>query len=151
MPYRKALPSEISILAGLKMRMFVEVGLDHLLRDDFLNEVEMEYRRMYAEGKAQHFVAEAGGQIVACAGAFIKEDIPYCFFKEPRYGFIGDVYVDPAYRNRGFARTLTGDVLDWLKEQGVRDIRLLASPNARKLYESLGFRGTDEMLLRMHG
>lgn len=84
---------------------------------------------------------------MACAGAFIKEDIPYCFFKDPQYGFIGDVYVDPRFRRKGYAKCLTNQALNWLDEKDVRTIRLLASDHARKLYQSLGFEETDQMIL----
>ncbi|WP_412677295.1 GNAT family N-acetyltransferase [Bacillus smithii] len=62
--------------------------------------------------------------------------MPYCFFKERKYGFIGDVYVEPDFRKKGYARILTDSVIKWLTEQEIKTIRLLASDNARKLYES---------------
>ncbi|AKP47258.1 hypothetical protein BSM4216_2004 [Bacillus smithii] len=40
-------------------------------------------------------------------------------------------------------------MIKWLTEQEIKTIRLLASDNARKLYESLGFKGTDEMVLHI--
>lgn len=94
----------------------------------------------------KYFVIEDNNKIIACAGAFIKEDIPYCFYKD-KCGFVGDVYVEPRFRNRGYARELTNAVLNWFTEQNIRTVRLLASHNARHLYESVGFKGTDEMVL----
>lgn len=149
MVHRKAECSDIVTIANLKFRMFKEVGMEHLLMDGFLNEVEQTYHLLYSERKAQHFVIEDNNQIIACAGAFIKDDIPYCFYKDRKYGFIGDVYVEPSYRKRGYARSLTNAVIGWLGEQDIKVIRLLASHNARNLYESLGFKGTDEMVLRL--
>jgi hypothetical protein len=54
----------------------------------------IEYQGLYADNLAIHFLAVADRQIVAMAGAFIKSDIPYCFFRNPNYGFIGDVYTE---------------------------------------------------------
>lgn len=144
---RAATLSDISAITLLKLKMFKEVGMEHVLRDDFIQEVERTYIELYGKGKAQHFVIEDNGKIIACAGAFIKEDIPYCFYKENQYGFIGDVYVEQPFRKQGYARKLTTEVLDWFSEQEIKTIRLLASDNARKLYESIGFQGADQMIL----
>lgn len=46
------------------------------------------------------------------------------------------------------ASALTKTVIEWLfTHKGVKTIRLLSSQGARKLYESQGFIGTDEMVL----
>ena len=143
---RSANKSDLHTIALLKFKMFQEIHKEHLLRDDFLVEVEKVYRQMYEFNKAKHFVMEDHGTIIACAGGFIKSDIPYCFFKEPQYGFIGDVYVEPDKRRKGYAKELTKAILDWLTQQGVKSIRLLASHNAQPLYKSFGFEKTDEMI-----
>lgn len=128
--------------------MFKEVGMEDLLRDDFVQVVDKTYKELYVLEKAIHFVVEHNSEIIACAGAFIKEDVPYCFYKEDQYGFIGDVYVDPEFRNQGYARKLTNEVLEWFSRREIHTIRLLASENARKLYKTLGFTETDQMILR---
>lgn len=129
--------------------MFQEVGMEEILKADFVQEVERTYKNLYQKEKARHFVIEHDNEIIACAGAFIKEDIPYCFYKENQYGFIGDVYVEQPFRQQGYARKLTNEVLDWFFEKEIKTIRLLASDNAKKLYESVGFKGTDQMILHI--
>lgn len=146
---RIAAPSDIPTIAELKLKMFQEVGLEQILMDGFVDEVISCYEQMYAAGTARHFVIEFGGQIVACAGVFIKDDIPYNFHRERKYGFLGDVYVDPDHRRKGFARALTEAALDLFREQGIITVRLLASCNARSLYEFFGFEATDQMTLRL--
>ncbi|UGB28799.1 GNAT family N-acetyltransferase [Metabacillus sp. B2-18] len=140
--------TDISSITNLKQKMFKEVGMEDLLRDDFVQVVDKIYEELYVLEKAIHFVVERNNEIIACAGAFIKEDIPYCFYKENQYGFIGDVYVDPKFRNQGYARKLTNEVLEWFSKREIHTIRLLASDNARKLYKTLGFTETDQMILR---
>ncbi|WP_368657062.1 GNAT family N-acetyltransferase [Metabacillus halosaccharovorans] len=144
---RTATLLDIAAITLLKQKMFKEVGMEHLLREDFVNAVEKTYKKLYETGKAIHFVIEHESDIVACAGAFIKEDIPYCFYKEEQYGFIGDVYVEPLFRNQGYAKKLTNEVLDWFSKKEINTVRLLASDNAKKLYKSLGFKETDQMIL----
>lgn len=145
---RAATLLEISTITLLKYKMFKEVGMEHLLRSDFIQVVETTYKELYETEKAIHFVIEQENDIVACAGAFIKEDIPYCFYKETQYGFIGDVYVEPLFRNQGYAKMLTNEVLNWFSKKEINTVRLLASDNARNLYKSIGFKETDMMILR---
>ncbi|MGG3624659.1 GNAT family N-acetyltransferase [Bacillus gobiensis] len=146
---RDATLLDISAITLLKLRMFKEVGMEHILREDFIKVVENTYKELYETGKAQHFVIEHNNEIIACAGAFIKEDIPYCFYKNAKYGFIGDVYVDPKFREQGYARKLTTEVLEWFSSKEINTIRLLASNNAKKLYQLIGFKATDQMILHL--
>ena len=62
---------------------------------------------------------------------------------------LGMFIVELHFRKYGYARALTNEVLQWFTEQNIRTVRLLASHNARHLYESIGFKGTDEMTLHL--
>jgi GNAT superfamily N-acetyltransferase len=141
---------DLPAIVALKLQMFAEEGLAGLLAEDADKLVLTAYKTSYANGTAQHFIIEDNRSIVACVGAFLKDDLPYCFFRRPVYGFIGDVYTHPDYRRRGYARQLTMDAIQWLKSQGVEMVRLLASSQARPLYTAFGFQPTDEMVLWLH-
>ncbi|WP_139367559.1 GNAT family N-acetyltransferase [Bacillus alkalicellulosilyticus] len=143
---RKAIKSDIRTIALRKLDMFKEVGMDHMIRYDFIESVVTTYHDLYTKDKAIHFVIEENDRIVACAGGFIKEDLPYCFYKNPQYGFIGDVYVEPPYRNQGYAKKVTNEVLQWFESRDIHTIRLLASDKAKRLYKSIGFVETEEMI-----
>jgi N-acetylglutamate synthase-like GNAT family acetyltransferase len=81
MIYRFSRVSDIPLIAELKLKMFKEVGMSHLLIDHFLEEVISTYTTLYTSESAQHYVIEEEGKIIACAGAFIKEDIPVLFLQ----------------------------------------------------------------------
>lgn len=134
-------------IVELKLAMFHEAGFADLLAVDFSTRVLRDYRVLYGSRQAMHFVAIQGDDIIAMAGGFLKADLPYRYYRNPRYGFVGDVYTSPAVRNRGLASRLSERVLDWLKSAGVRQVRLMATPAARPIYERLGFTATDEMAL----
>lgn len=136
-------------IVALKLAMFEEAGFADRLAGDFLARVLRDYRELYASRQAMHFLALEGGDIVAMAGGFVKSDLPYRYYNTPRYGFIGDVYTSPPARKKGLASRLSQSVLDWLKSAGVRQVRLLATPAARPIYERLGFTATDEMALTL--
>jgi GNAT superfamily N-acetyltransferase len=120
------------------------------LAEDAYQRVLRHYHLLYLAGSAVHFLMEVEGQIVACSGAFLKDDLPYCFYRQPTYGFLGDVYTRPAYRRQGYARQLTTKAIDWLNGRGVEMIRLLATPPAQALYVKLGFEPSGEMILRLN-
>ncbi len=143
---RAASINDINTICRLKLGMFGESGHIDLLHKNATEIIKQVYKEMYLKCSAIHFIKEMDGNIVACAGAFIKSDIPYCFFSNPFYGFIGDVYTLPEYRGNGYATELTADAISWLKAKGVQRISLLASEQARGIYKRMGFMPTDEMV-----
>jgi GNAT superfamily N-acetyltransferase len=54
-------------------------------------------------------------------------------------GWIGTVWVDPAWRRRGLGRALTQATLDAGEVAGARSFLLVATDEGRPLYERLGF------------
>ena len=149
MEYNTASVTDIARIIDLKLEMFRESGHDNLLHPDARTIIAADYASLYAKGLACHFVARSDGVIIACAGAFIKTDIPYRYYLQPQYGWIGDVFVDVHFRGRGIATQLSQAALKWLSGTGVTTVRLLASTAARPIYAKLGFELTDEMVLHI--
>jgi GNAT superfamily N-acetyltransferase len=147
---RAASVDDLPAIVRLKLLMIGEAGLAHLFAEDVSVRALTRYTALYAAGAAQHFVVEQDERIIACVGAFLKDDLPFCFHRPPAYGFIGDVYTEPEHRRRGYARQLTLEAIHWLRSQGAQMIRLLATPQARPLYEEMGFQPSDEMVLWCH-
>lgn len=85
--------------------------------------------------------------VVACGGAVIKEDVPFCFFKTPMYGYIIDVYCIPEKRRNGYSSKIIEVLLQWLKSKGVHTIKLKPSAIGKQLYEKFGFCDSGEMEL----
>jgi GNAT superfamily N-acetyltransferase len=103
----RATRADIPVLVELKFAMFAESGRTHLLPGQKRALIGQDYESMYASDLAAHFIVRRKGVVVACAGAFIKSDLPYRYFSPPMYGFIGDVYTIPAARGGGLARLLS--------------------------------------------
>ena len=124
----KAEAKDLPLIVDMKMRMFKEVGSIALLRDNAEEMIEQTYAALYWEGKGCHFiVCDGNGQAVACGGAVVKEDVPFCFFKTPRYGYVMDVYCVPDKRRNGYASRVVEAVLGWLREQDVHHVKLKPS------------------------
>ena len=54
-------------------------------------------------------------------------------------GWIGGLGVEPGSRRRGIATRLTGQVVQWLRDQGAGTLLLQATAQGQPVYERLGF------------
>lgn len=104
-------------------------------------------KELYQDKKGCHYLAYENDSVVACGGAVIKEDVPFCFFKTPMYGYVIDVYCIPEKRRNGYASAIMLELIKWLKRKGVHNIKLKPSATGRQLYEKFGFCNSGEMEL----
>ncbi len=79
--FRPAKADDLEDVVILKLKMFEDAGFSKRLAANVESLVYSHYQGLYADHLAIHFLAVADRQIVAMAGAFIKSDIPYCFFR----------------------------------------------------------------------
>lgn len=138
---------DLNIVVKMKMDMFTEVGSIALLQDNAEEKIYEKYKELYQEGKGCHFLAYESDSVIACGGAVIKEDVPFCFFKTPMYGYIVDVYCIPEKRRNGYSSKIIEELLKWLKSKGVNTIKLKPSAVGKHLYEKFGFCDSGEMEL----
>lgn len=99
-------------------------------------------------------VAEEGSEspmLVAFLIATVEREIP--IYQLKHYGFVHDLWVEEAYRQRGIAQQMVQRTIDHFTQLGIQQIRLdTAMPNeaARKLFATCGFRAsTVEMLMEL--
>lgn len=142
----KAKEKGIPLIVDMKMKMFKEVGSITLLQDNAEEFIQETYASLYREDKCCHFIAyDENKQIVACGGAVIKNDVPFCFFKTPCYGYVIDVYCIPEKRRNGYASKIMEAILNWLEGKGVHNVKLKPSGAGRLMYEKMGFHDSGEM------
>ena len=101
MEIKKAEIKDLDIVIKLKMDMFKEVGSIVLLQDNAEKNIYEKYMELYQQEKCCHYLVYENDSIIACGGAVIKEDVPFCFFKTPMYGYIIDVYCISDKRRNG--------------------------------------------------
>jgi predicted acetyltransferase len=147
MKIKKAEIKDLNTVVKLKMDMFTEVGSIALLQDNAEEQIYEKYKELYQEEKACHYLLYENDSVIACGGAVIKEDVPFCFFKTPMYGYIIDVYCIPEKRRNGYSSKIIEELLQWLKIKGVHNIKLKPSAAGKHLYEKFGFCDSGEMEL----
>ena len=109
--------------------------------DDAVREPEAVWQTWTAEaaegGDKVLFVAEDGGAPLGVVGAFRRLD--------PAEVQLVSLWVDPAARGRGVARSLIHAVAGWARDRGAADVVLFvqeANAPGRALYLRAGFRPT---------
>jgi ribosomal protein S18 acetylase RimI-like enzyme len=100
----------------------------------------------------QAFVATVDAAIVGSASCQLFAGLyPHILKPEHRkYGYIWGVYVEPSYRNRGIAKQLTNQAVNYLKSLHCTRAILNASPSGKAVYSSLGFCETNGMWLDLN-
>jgi ribosomal protein S18 acetylase RimI-like enzyme len=144
---RPATVEEADIIAGHRRAMFSDMGY----RDEqALLAMAVAFRqwllRTMAAGEyLAWFAVAADGSVAAGLGLWLMDWPPHMVEGGSQRGNILNVYTERAYRRRGLARCLMEMVLDWCRQQDVPIVILHASEEGRALYESLGFKATNEM------
>jgi GNAT superfamily N-acetyltransferase len=75
------------------------------------------------------FVADADGDVVATGVVCLNGPV----------GWVGTVFVDPAWRRHGLGTEITRRTLETADEAGCRTLVLIATDAGRPMYERLGF------------
>jgi GNAT superfamily N-acetyltransferase len=94
------------------------------------------------------WLAEEGGRPVGMMNLAIYERMPRPGRALSRWGYLGNVFVLAAYRNRGIGSQLVSAALNYADRNGF--VRVVLSPTERSipLYERAGFGPADALMLR---
>ena len=146
---RPATLRDAEIIAGHRHRMFLDIG-DH--DPQKLEAMTQEFRPWLelriAAGEYLGWLAMASdGTVAAGLGLWLMDWPPHVLGAGSRRGNIVNVYTEAAHRRRGLARLLLNEALEWCRANRVDVVILHASKEGRHLYESVGFKPTNEMRL----
>jgi GNAT superfamily N-acetyltransferase len=103
-----------------------------------------------ADGSYRGWLAQdPQGRVVAGGGILVSSWPAGPRDPVTRRAVILNVYTETEVRRQGLARRLMLLMIQWLKDQGFSSVVLHASDAGRHLYETLGFRPTNEMRLSL--
>lgn len=104
-------------------------------------------RMMHAGEYLTWFAISEDGSIAAGLGLWLMDWPPHMIGPGARRANILNVYTSPEHRRQGLARRLMETSLEWCRAHSIRAVILHSSEEGRPLYQSLGFRPTNEMRL----
>ena len=100
------------------------------------NQTPADWQRLLAHEPAGCFLAEWNGAAAGTATTTVYgQDLAW----------IGMVLVHPDFRRRGVGKALLEHCIEYLRDRGVRCLKLDATPLGKKVYDTLGFK--DEWTL----
>ena len=146
---RTATVADAALIADHRRAMFAAMGrAEESLLDQVRRASESWTARMIREGKYLGWITIDDRRPIASAGMLILDWPPHPFDPAGEVrAYLLNVFVEPDYRGRGLARGLLQQCIAEARRRNIGVISLHASAEGRPLYESLGFRGSNEMLL----
>jgi GNAT superfamily N-acetyltransferase len=147
---RRASTEDINTLVAHRRAMFVDMGYrDETALDSMAAKCHTWLlTRMTREEYLAWLAIAPDGSIVAGTGLWLMDWPPHMIGAGPR-GNILNVYTEVEFRRRGLAGELMKAAMQWCRSNGVDVVVLHASPDGRRLYESMGFVGTNEMRVQL--
>ncbi|MBI3578928.1 MAG: GNAT family N-acetyltransferase [Ignavibacteriales bacterium] len=152
-PYhvRTAAPRDIQIILSHRRKMFEDMGYnDSMSLDLMLATSTPLIQRGLEKGTYRGWLVETPtGEVIAGGGIIILDFHSHPQDPKPRRAWVVNMYTEYAYRRRGLARLLMNTMIEWSRAEGMRFLYLHASDNGRSLYETLGFKPTNEMKINL--
>jgi ribosomal protein S18 acetylase RimI-like enzyme len=147
---RRASTDDIDILIAHRRAMFVDMGYrDETALDSMADKCKTWLLKKMDCGEYLAWLTMApDGAIAAGTGLWLMDWPPHMIGSGPR-GNILNVYTAVGFRRRGLARELMQIAMQWCRSNGIDVVVLHASADGRRLYESMGFAGTNEMRLQI--
>ena len=146
---REARPADIPEIVRQRRLMYEDLGERDTSALSAMQASSAEFlEEAIPAGIFRGWLAETrGGRVVAGGGMMIVPWLSRPADPEPRRAWILNVYTCPEYRRQGIARRLMQTMIEWCRQAGFQSVSLHASDEGRPLYESLGFKPTEEMKL----
>ncbi len=148
---RKAGRRDLAVIVRHRRRMFAEMGFSN---PRMLSAIARNSRKLLEswlrKGLYHGWLAETReGKIIGGGGVGITDWPPNPHSVRTQRATVFNVYVEPRFRRQGLARRLMKIMIEWCREQGFGVVTLHASSAGRSLYESMGFKPTSEMRLKL--
>ena len=147
---RRASADDIDALVAHRRGMFVDMGYrDEGALDSMAAQCHGWLLSRMNSGEYLAWLAiSPEGSIVAGAGLWLMDWPPH-MIGSGRRGNVLNVYTAVEFRRRGLAGELLKAAMQWCRSNRIDVVVLHASPDGRRLYESMGFVATNEMRIQL--
>ena len=144
---RLAAISDAALITAHREAMFAEMGQSTAsVLTEMSRNFEPWVKQMMEAGRYIGWLIEDRGRPIASAGFFELEWPPHPLDPTSSHrGYLLNFWVEPEYRKRGLASSLVKGSLVEAQKRGLLVVALHASEAGKPVYESMGFRATNEM------
>ena len=146
MEYRVTDANDIDMLMDVRLsmlRIVNDLPADYIFDDELV----VSSRRYFLEGDQTTVVAVNDGRCVACASMSYIEIMPTFSHPSGKRAHLMNVYTEEQYRRRGIAKHLVNMLIGDARAHGATEISLDATESGRPLYESVGFKASEECMV----
>ena len=146
MEYRVTDANDIDMLMDVRLsmlRIVNDLPADYIFDDELV----VSSRRYFLEGDQTTVAAVDGGRCVACASMSYIEIMPTFSHPSGKRAHLMNVYTEKDYRRRGIARQLVNMLIGDARAHCATEISLDATESGRPLYESMGFKASEECMV----
>jgi GNAT superfamily N-acetyltransferase len=144
---RDATSADADELARLRWQMTAEEGDAAQSLDEFRPRFVDAFARFAASGSWTIFVAadSASGPLIGCLWVKRIERVPRPNRDATVMGYVTNVYVEPAHRNRGVGARLLAAARDVAERERMAELFVWPSDDAVSLYRRAGYVPTTEV------
>lgn len=146
MEYRVTDANDIDMLMDVRLsmlRIVNDLPADYIFDDELV----VSSRRYFLEGDQTTVVAVDDGRCVACASMSYIEIMPTFSHSSGKRAHLMNVYTEKDYRRRGIAKQLVNMLIEDARAHDATEISLDATESGRPLYESMGFKASEECMV----
>jgi GNAT superfamily N-acetyltransferase len=145
---RPATAADLPTIMRHRRHMFADMGFRDAVSLDAMEATSAPFIKAGLEnGSYRGWFVESADGVVAGGGVVVFDYPSSPRDPSPRRAYILNMYTEPAFRRHGLARLIVEAMIRWCREQGFGWVSLHASDDGRHLYETLGFKPTNEMRL----
>jgi ribosomal protein S18 acetylase RimI-like enzyme len=144
---RTVTAADAKLITHHRRRMFVDAGrADNQVLDSMARNFEPWVAKAITNGNYCGWLMTDGDRVVAGAGLMLLDWAPHPLDPHStQRGYLLNVYVEPEYRRKKLASHLIEFALAEARRRKIRVVALHSTEAGRLLYESNGFRRTNEM------
>lgn len=138
---RRATPRDAEELTRLRLALLREIGdvPDEATKPSLAAAIRRYFDAALERDEFVAWVAEADGRLVASSGLVFLARPPDAGNPAGADAYLMNMYTAPAWRGRGLARALLGELLRFARDSPARRVWLHASDAGRPLYARAGF------------
>jgi GNAT superfamily N-acetyltransferase len=100
-------------------------------------------------GSSYAWIISRNDRILSSGAVSTCSYVPVPHDPSPQIAFLHSIYTEPEERGKGYARTITQQVIEYCKQNKIARLYLFASETGKIIYEKEGFVSVDNTMMKL--